>query len=309
MTIFVSGSLAYDRIMNFPGRFGDHILPDRIHNLNVSFNVDSLTERPGGCAGNIAYSLILLGEKPEVLATLGHDCTHYLEWMERVRMSVGGVRIIDSEPTAGAYITTDQGDNQITGFHMGAMLHTSNFSFDGFDLDDAFGVVSPGNLDDMLAYTRFYQEEGVPYVFDPGQSLPAWTADNLRACIDGAAMLIANDYEIAMIANTTGLDETALAGLAKAVIVTKAEHGSELRVGGAVTPIPVVTPRRVLDPTGAGDSYRGGLVKGMVEGLPLAEAALMGSVCASFAVEVRGTQEYHFTMEEFHERLAGAKAR
>lgn len=307
MTIFVSGSLAYDRIMNFPGRFSDHILPDRIHNINVSFNVDSLVERPGGCAGNISYCLALLGEQPLTLATIGQDCGQYLDWMEQNSMPRSGIRIIESEHTAGAYITTDQGDNQITGFHMGAMMHTSDFSFEFFDLTNAIGVVSPGNLDDMLNYSRYYKENGVPYVFDPGQSLPVWTADNLRECIDGAAVLIANDYEIGLISNTTGLDEAALAGLAHAVIVTKGEQGSELRVGGDVTPIPVVTPRQVLDPTGAGDSYRGGLVKGMLEGRPLAEAALMGSVCASFAIEVRGTQEYRFTMEEFQERLAGAQ--
>ena len=308
MTIFVSGSLAYDRIMNFPGRFGDHILPDRIHNLNVSFNVDSLVERPGGCAGNISYCLVLLGEQPLTLATLGRDCAAYLNWMEQNGVPRSGIRVIDTERTAGAYITTDLGDNQITGFHMGAMLHTSDFSFDGFDLDHAIGVVSPGNIDDMLRYTRFYKHEGVPYVFDPGQSLPVWTSENLQECIEGARVLIANDYEIGLITNTTGLDEAALAELAQSVIVTKGEYGSELRVGSKVTPIPVVTPRQVADPTGAGDSYRGGLVKGMVEGRPLAEAALMGSVCASFAVEVRGTQEYRFTMDEFNERLAEVEA-
>ena len=308
MTIFVSGSLAYDRIMNFPGRFSDHILPDRIHNINVSFNVDSMVERPGGCAGNISYCLTLLGEQPMTLATLGRDCRVYLDWMEEKGVAVSGVRVIDPERTASAYIMTDQGDNQITGFHMGAMLYTSDFSFEFYNLSNSIGVVSPGNLDDMLNYTRFYKENGVPYIFDPGQSLPAWTADGLKECIEGAAVLICNDYELGLITNTTGLDEAALAGLAKAVIVTRGEHGSSLRVGDEVTPIPVVTPREVKDPTGAGDSYRGGLVKGIVDGVPLAEAALMGSVCASFAVEVQGTQEYSFTMDEFNERLAGVKA-
>ena len=305
MTIFVSGSLAYDRIMNFPGRFSDHILPDRIHNINVSFNVESMVERPGGCAGNISYCLTLLGEQPLTLATLGRDCRVYLDWMEEKGVAVSGVRIIDPERTASAYIMTDQGDNQITGFHMGAMLHTSDFSFEFYDLTGAIGVVSPGNLDDMVNYTRFYKENGITYIFDPGQSLPAWTAEGLKECIEGADVLIANDYEIGLIANTTGLDLAALTGLAKAIIVTKGEHGSEVRVGDEVTSIPVVTPRQALDPTGAGDCYRGGLVKGILEGKPLVEAALMGSVCASFAVEVQGTQEYSFTMDEFNARLAG----
>ena len=308
MNIFVSGSLAYDRIMNFPGRFGDHILPDRIHNLNVSFNVDSMVERPGGCAGNISYCLALLGEQPHTLATIGHDCTRYLEWMERNGVPRSGVRVIDAAPTASAYITTDQDDNQITGFHMGAMMHTSDFSFEDYDPAESIAVVSPGNLDDMLNYSRFYKENGIPYVFDPGQSLPAWTSENLRECINGAAVLIANDYEMGLISNSTGLDAAALAQLARAVITTMGEQGSVLTVGGDSTVIPVVTPKRVADPTGAGDSYRGGLIKGMVEGRSLAEAALMGSVCASFAIEVQGTQEYRFTMEEFQARLATVQA-
>ena len=308
MNIFVSGSLAYDRIMNFPGRFGDHILPDRIHNLNVSFNVDSLVERPGGCAGNISYCLVLLGEQPHTLATIGSDCNRYLEWMEQNGVPLSGVRVIGSAPTASAYITTDQGDNQITGFHMGAMMHTSDFSFEDYEPEESIAVVSPGNLDDMRNYSQFYKENGIPYVFDPGQSLPAWTGDALRECIDGAAVLIANDYEMGLISSSTGLDADALGQLAGAVITTKGEEGSVVSVGGVETAILAVTPRQVADPTGAGDSYRGGLLKGMVEGRPLAEAALMGSVCASFAVEVRGTQEYRFTMDEFNSRLAAANA-
>ena len=206
MNIFVSGSLAYDRIMNFPGRFGDHILPDRIHNLNVSFNVDSLVERPGGCAGNISYCLVLLGR---AAAHAGH----HRERLQPVPGMDGAERRAAqrrqghrrSAPTASAYITTDQGDNQITGFHMGAMMHTSDFSFEDYEPEESIAVVSPGNLDDMRNYSQFYKENGIPYVFDPGQSLPAWTGDALRECIDGAAVLIANDYEMGLISNSTGL--------------------------------------------------------------------------------------------------------
>ncbi|MDE2802985.1 MAG: carbohydrate kinase family protein, partial [Chloroflexota bacterium] len=250
---------------------------------------------------------VLVNEQPLTLATLGRDCRVYLDWMEEKGVAVSGVRVIDPERTASAYIMTDQGDNQITGFHMGAMLHSADFSFEFYDMTDAIGVVSPGNLDDMANFSRYYKENGVTYIFDPGQSLPAWAAEALKECIEGAAVLICNDYELGLITNTTGLDEAALTRMAGAVIVTKGEHGSEVRVGDEVTQIPVVTPRQVLDPTGAGDSYRGGLVKGIVEGKPLAEAALMGSVTASFAVEVQGTQEYTFTMDEFNERLAGVK--
>ena len=188
MNIFVSGSLAYDRIMNFPGRFGDHILPDRIHNLNVSFNVDSLVERPGGCAGNISYCLVLLGEQPHTLATIGSDCNRYLEWMEQNGVPLSGVRVIGSAPTASAYITTDQGDNQITGFHMGAMMHTSDFSFEDYEPEESIAVVSPGNLDDMRNYSRSTRRTASPTSstrgsrFPRGRGTPSGSASTGRPC-------------------------------------------------------------------------------------------------------------------------------
>jgi adenosine kinase len=307
MNIFVSGSLAYDRIMNFPGRFSDHIMPDKIHNLNVSFNVDSLVERPGGTAGNISYCLVLLGEQPHTLATIGYDYSRYFEWMEKNSVPKSGIKVIDEQPTAGAYITTDMGDNQITGFHSGAMLFTSDFDFSSYKPEESIGILAPGNLDDMINYSRIYKEKGIRYIFDPGQSLPIWTGDGLKECIDGADILIANDYEMGLITNTTGLDMAALGKLAKSVITTKGEDGSLITTGGTSITIPVVKPNQVSDPTGAGDSYRGGLIKGLIEGKQLAEAALMGSVCASFAIEVQGTQGYSFTSAEFQQRLSTVK--
>jgi adenosine kinase len=159
----------------------------------------------------------------------------------------------------------------------------------------------------MINYSRFYKEKGIRYIFDPGQSLPIWTGDGLKECIDGADILIANDYEMGLITNTTGLEMAALGKLAKSIITTKGEEGSVITTGSASVNIPVVKPNQVLDPTGAGDSYRGGLIKGLIEGKELAEAALMGSVCASFAVEVLGTQEYSFTTAEFQQRLSTVK--
>jgi len=304
MNIFVSGSLAYDRIMNFPGRFSDHIMPDKIHNLNVSFNVESLVERPGGTAGNISYCLVLLGEQPHTLATIGYDYSRYFEWMEKHSVPKSGIKVIDEQPTAGAYITTDLGDNQITSFHPGAMLFTSDFDFSSYKPEESIGILAPGNLDDMINYSRIYKEKGIRYIFDPGQSLPIWTGDGLKECIDGADILIANDYEMGLITNTTGLDMAALGVLAKSIITTKGEDGSLITTGDTSITIPVVKPNQVSDPTGAGDSYRGGLIKGLIEGKELAEAALMGSVCASFAIEVQGTQEYSFTSAEFQQRLS-----
>ncbi len=307
MNIFVSGSLAYDRIMNFPGQFSDHIMPDKIHNLNVSFNVDSLVERPGGTAGNISYCLVLLGEQPHTLATIGYDYSRYFEWMEKNSVPKSGIKVINEQPTAGAYITTDMGDNQITGFHPGAMLFTSNFDFSSYKPEESIGILAPGNLDDMINYSRIYKEKGIRYIFDPGQSLPIWTGDGLKECIDGADILIANDYEMGLITNATDLDMAALGKLAKSIITTKGEDGSLITTGDTSLTIPVVKANQVLDPTGAGDSYRGGLIKGLIDGKDLAESALMGSVCASFAVEVKGTQEYSFTAAEFQQRLSTVK--
>ena len=303
MEIYVCGSMAYDRIMDFPGRFSDHIMPDRIHTLNVSFMVNGLVERPGGTAGNIAYALSLLGERPTFQATIGHDYQRYFEWLERNGVSREGIRIVNGEPTASAYITTDLADNQITAFNPGAMAHPSGFSLESL-AEDAIAIVAAGNLEDMRVYSQAYQARGIPYIFDPGQSLPAWVPDVLRACMAGARLVIVNDYEMGLISRMTGLDPRGLLEATEAVIVTKGEDGSTVYTRDDERPVPAVRPDRVTDPTGAGDAYRGGLIKGLVTGKGLEEAALMGSVCASFAVEVQGTQEYRFTPEEFSGRLA-----
>ena len=309
MNIFVSGSLAYDRIMDFPGRFSDHIMPDKIHNLNVSFNVNSLVERPGGTAGNISYCLVLLGENPHTLATIGNDYSNYFAWMDKNNVPKNGIRIVDNQPTAGAYITTDIDDNQITGFHPGAMMFTSDFDFDAYKPEESIGILAPGNLEDMINYSRIYKQIGLRHIFDPGQSLPIWTSDGLKECIAGAEILIANDYEMGLISHSTGLDVAELAKLARSVITTKGEEGSLITTGERSITIPSVEPNKVSDPTGAGDSYRGGLIKGLIEGKDLAEAALMGAVCASFAVESEGTQNYSFSSAEFQQRLSTVKGR
>jgi adenosine kinase len=305
MEVLVSGSLAYDRIMDFPGHFSDHILPDKIHLLNISFTVDGMVEKFGGTAGNIAYALRLLGEQPRILATIGHDYHRYFEWFARHHISVDSVRIVPKEFTACAYITTDRADNQITGFNPGAMKHPSNFDFGTVEPEDTLAIIAPGNLEDMKCYSRECKERGVFCIFDPGQSLPMWDGKELTDCIDRSGILISNDYELQLIMNRTGMDRERLLGLTGVIITTLGEEGSvvhtreEGRIG-----IPAVKPSQVVDPTGSGDAYRAGLLKGLVEGKSVVQAALMGSVCASFAVELYGTQEYRFTIEEFEERFA-----
>ncbi len=302
MQIFVSGSLAYDRIMDFPGRFADHILPEKIHILNVCFMVNGLTERFGGTAGNIAYNLALLGEKPVILATGGRDFGLYQEWLTELGLPLTGIRLIDEEFTAGAYITTDLADNQITGFNPGAMKHDSRYHFDGANPKESLAIIAPGNLPDMLVYSRRYKEMGLPYIFDPGQSIPAWGADDLKEMATGALAIIMNDYEQEMFRQKTGLEERELQNLTQILIITKGEEGSELIEPKGRTKIPPAKPRRVQDPTGAGDAYRAGLIKGLTLGLPWDTAALLGSTVASFAVEQAGTQEHQGSLADFRQR-------
>ena len=304
MDIIVSGSLAYDRIMDFPGHFAEHILPEKIHVLNVCFQVNGVKEKFGGTAGNIAYALTLMGEKPGIAATIGHDYQRYFEWLARSGISTENVKIIEDEFTAGAYITTDRADNQITGFNPGAMKFSSALDFDKLNPKETIIIVSPGNLEDMVNYPRMCKTRGIDYIFDPGQSLPMLDAKDLVQAIEGCRILISNDYELDLIMSKTGLTKEVLLRRAGAVIVTLGELGSRVSTLDAELHIPAVKPRKAEDPTGAGDSYRGGLISGLIRGKAIEQCARMGSVCASFAVESYGTQEYSFTLEEFNERFS-----
>jgi adenosine kinase len=303
MRVIVSGSLAYDRIMDFPGHFSDHILPEKIHVLNVCFQVNGMKEKFGGTAGNIAYALTLMGEKPGIAATIGHDYHRYFDWLAKNGISTENIKIISDEFTAGAYITTDRADNQITGFNPGAMKHSSSLDFDRLHPEETLVIVSPGNLEDMINYPRACKAKGIDYIFDPGQSLPMLDAKDLVQAIDGCRILISNDYELDLLMTKTGLNKGALLKRARAIIVTLGEQGSKISTPEGEISLPAVTANTVKDPTGAGDSYRGGLISGLVRGKDIELSARMGSVCASFAVECYGTQEYTFSPEEFNERL------
>jgi adenosine kinase len=300
--IYISGSLAYDRIMDFPGKFSDHILPEKIHILNVSFAVNGLTEQFGGTAGNIAYSLSLLGETPMVLASAGKDFDRYKAWMEENHIPTTGIRIIPEEFTAGAYITTDQSDNQITGFNPGAMKHPCRYPVKSVEGEKALGIISPGCLEDMLSYSREFKKKHIPYICDPGQQIPVLTRGALTEIITGSEILVSNDYELEMIQKSTGHSRGELIGKTRAIITTLGEEGSLVWEGTTETRIRAVPPDRVLDPTGAGDAYRAGLIKGLLSGKTLPDAARMGATCASYAIAYHGTQEHRFTISEFWER-------
>ncbi len=306
MNIFVFGSLAYDPIMTFPGRFADNILVDKIDNLNVAFMVDSFVERPGGTAGNIAYSLMLHGQKPKIVGTIGYDYQEYFAWLDQNQMIREHVEIIPTDPTARAYVITDQDENQITIFNPGAMQHATHFGLEIYDSTESIAIISPTNLEDMKIYSQRCKDLEIRYIFDPGQSLPAWEASDLTHAINGAEVLIANEYEIELIQNKTGRGIKDLAVDVGAIIVTMGERGAllfqEQDMSGRA--VPVTHPTKVTDPTGAGDAFRGGLLAGLVNGIDLYGSSLMGSATASFAVEVMGTQEYRFTMSQFQKRLA-----
>jgi adenosine kinase len=275
--IYISGSIAYDRIMDFPGKLSDHILPDKIHILNVCFTVNGLVEKFGGTAGNIAYTLSLLNERPVLIATIGKDYENYFDWLNKNNISEDGIKIIREELTAGAYIITDKADNQITGFNPGAMKYPSGYSFHSADPKNSISLIAPGNLQDMVEYARICKEKGIDHICDPGQSLTQWEGNALREWLDGSLLLISNDYELEMIMKMTSSAEFDVA-------------------------IPAATVHNVVDPTGAGDAYRAGLLKGIVLGRDIETSAKMGAVAASFAIEKYGTQEHHYTYEDFIER-------
>jgi len=303
VSIIVSGSLAYDRIMNFPGYFSDHIIPEKIHILNVSFTVTSVVEKFGGTAGNIAYALALLGEKPVILATIGRDYHRYFEWLAKNNIDCNTIAIIKEELTASAYVTTDRADNQITGFNPGAMKYPSSFNFNRLNPQKSIAIIAPGNLEDMINYSNTCKAREIDYIFDPGQSLPMWDSQSLIQCIEGSKIMISNDYELELIIKKTGLDRDDLLRRTGTIITTLGELGSRVCTLDCEISIPAVKPKEVVDPTGAGDAYRAGLIKSIIQTGNIEQGAKMGSVCASFAVECYGTQEYHFSPVEFAERL------
>ena len=303
MEVLVSGSMAYDRIMDFPGRFSDHIMPDKIHNINVSFMVNGLKENFGGTAGNIAYSLSLLGEKPRIVATIGHDYHRYFQWLEQHNLATEDIRVVEAEATASAYITTDLSDNQITCFNPGAMKHQAEFDLGKINPAECLAIVAPGNLADMAEYTKTHREKGIFTVFDPGQSLPAWDGKDLAQCISQSNMLVSNDYELALITDKTGLSLGQLIETVETIVTTKGGNGAEVIGRNGSTTIPVVPTENVVDPTGAGDAFRGGLIQGLLQGLPVERAAMIGTVCSHYVIQTYGTQEYSFTQQEFQTKL------
>jgi adenosine kinase len=308
--IVVTGSLAYDYIMNFPGDFKDHILPDKAHMLTVSFLLDSMDRMRGGVAGNIAYSLTLLGERPLVVASAGQDFGEYREWMEHRGVDTSGIAEIEDEFTASAFINTDEANNQIVAFYPGAMAHAKDLSLEGLGLGaDDLVVISPTDPEAMSRYAEECRALGVPFLFDPGKQTPRLTGEQILDGLNGASVLVSNDYEFAMMAEKTGRREEELIGEAPLTVVTRGGQGSTIydnEAGGEGLEVPVAPISDVVDPTGAGDAYLGGLVFGLARKFPLEVVGRVAALSAAYAIEQQGCQEHHYTPTEFAERYTGA---
>ena len=312
VSIIVTGSLAFDHIMTFPGHFKDHILPDKVHILNVSFLVNSLKRQRGGTAGNIAYSAALLGLRPRLLAAAGGDFAEYRAILERHGVDTGPVFVAEDDLCASAFITTDRDDNQITGFYPGAMLRAGQARLrDAVDGTTAgadgdaprMAIIAANEPSTMVQLARECRELSIPHIFDPGQGLPVLSGDDLVEGMTGARVLIANDYEMALIVEKTGLDRPALRERVELLVTTYGEQGSEFDARGEVLRVPAAPAREVVDPTGAGDAYRAGLMLGLTRGFPLELTGRIAAQAATYAVEHLGTQEHHYTPAEFSERF------
>jgi adenosine kinase len=301
----ICGSIAYDTVMVFNGRFKEHILPDKIHMLNVSFLVPQLRREFGGCAGNIAFNLRLLGDVGYPMATVGRDFAPYEEWMRKTDVPQDYVRIVDSEHTAQAFITTDADDNQITAFHPGAM-QLSHLNAIPTHAGITLGIVSPDGRDGMMQHCAGFAAAGIPFIFDPGQGLPMFNGDDLRGLIAQASWLTVNDYEWQVVQQRTGWSPADTVKHVKALIVTRGAEGSTIYTPQGEIAIPAAKPQAVVDPTGCGDAYRAGLIHGLLHGLDWPDTGWIASLLGAIKVATRGPQNHLFTLDEFRTQYRAA---
>ena len=301
MNIYISGSLAYDRIMDFPGYFKDHVLPEKVHLINVSFLIKTLKENFGGTAGNIAYTLKLLGSDPTIISTAGRDFIPYIDWIKKNKINSKSIKIVSSELTAGAYIITDKANNQITAFHMGAMSHPAGKIF--WPSKDSLVIISPGNISDMLRIAKDCKRRSIPYIFDPGQQIPALSTTDLKYLLDGSTIFVVNDYEYALVIKRLKLNKAKMLKMADTIIVTKGEKGSQTTTKNGSFSVRAINPRKVVDPTGAGDAFRSGLIHGIIRKYSIKQAVQLATLVATYPIEHYGTQEHKFAKKEISSRF------
>ena len=301
MNIVVTGSIAYDYLMSFPGKFTEHFLPEHMSRVSLSFLVDSMDKRRGGCAPNIAYTLALLGARPRLMGTAGQDFDDYRRWLEAAGVDTSLVKQVPDKYTASFFCSTDTANNQIASFYTGAMAHAGELSFRTAGKVD-LAIISPNDPGAMTQYADECRTLGVRFIFDPGQQCARMSGEELMDGLTGAEIVICNDYELELLRQKTRLDDEGILARAKALVVTRGEHGSAvIRPRGRVD-VPAVTPHRVADPTGVGDAYRGGFMKGIAAGADDAVCARLGSVAATFALEHLGGTSHAYTWEEFKAR-------
>ncbi|MDE1957576.1 MAG: carbohydrate kinase family protein [Xanthomonadaceae bacterium] len=302
MSALICGSLAYDTIMVFQDQFKNHILPDKVHILNVAFLVPRMRKEFGGCAGNIAYNLRLLGGDPRPMATVGQDFGPYRKHFESCGVRLDCVREIEDLYTAQAFITTDLDDNQITAFHPGAMMRSAeNHVRDVADVE--FGIVAPDSREAMLQHAAEFAGRGVPFIFDPGQAMPLFNGEEFRALIEQAQYVTVNDYESQLLQQRTGWSEKQIAERVNAYIVTRGPNGSLIHTARQTVEIPPAHERRVSDPTGCGDAYRAGLIFGIMKGMDWATTGRIASLMGALKIEHPGTQNQRFSHDEFAEQF------
>ena len=301
MSIVVTGSIAYDYLMSFPGKFTEHLLPEHVQRVSLSFLVDSMDKRRGGCAPNIAYTLALLGERPRLMGTAGQDFGDYRRWLDAAGVDTSLVAEVPDKFTASFFCSTDIDNNQIASFYTGAMANAAELSFRTAG-DVRFTIISPNDPAAMTQYAEECRTLEIPFIFDPGQQCARMSGEALLDGLRGAAVLILNDYELELLKQKTGLDEEALIAHTGILVVTRGEHGSSLMTASDRIDVDAVTPRAIVDPTGVGDAYRGGLMKGMVTGLDLRTSGRLGSVAAAYALEHLGGTSHSYTIEEFAAR-------
>ncbi|GAB4535293.1 MAG: carbohydrate kinase family protein [Anaerolineales bacterium] len=301
-TIIITGSVAYDYLMTFPGYFKEQILPDRLESISLSFLVDSMTRQRGGTAPNIAYSLALLGGQPKLMATVGEDFVEYRAWLERSGVNTALTRVVPGKFTASFFATTDHANAQIASFYPGAMAHAAELSFKGIEKPDLV-VISPNDPAAMKSYAAECRELDIPYLYDPSQQVLRLSGDELTRDMQGAHFLFVNDYEYGLIEKKTGLDLAGILDMVQVLVVTRGEKGASIYTDGQEIQVPVYPPERVLDPTGVGDAFRGGFLAGWQRGFDWQLCAQMGALAATYCLEQTGTQNHTYTRSEFVQRF------
>ena len=302
MKIVITGSIAYDYIMSFPGLFTDSLVDGQMQNVSLSFLVDTMNRQRGGTAPNIAYTLALLGGNPTVMATAGQDFSDYRQWLEEQGVDTSAIVEIEDDFCASFFVNTDQAQNQIASFYTGAMAHAGKLTFAEYAADADLTIISPNAPDAMRQYAQECRKLNIPFIYDPSQQAARISGEELAEGLEGCKMLTVNEYEYSLIQEKTGYSEADIFDRIGSLLVTKAEKGARLVVDGNELDIPPVAPTEILDPTGAGDAFRAGMMRGMQLGLPWEIAGRMGSLSATYVLEQLGTQKHHYSPQDFVNR-------